>query len=100
MLLNDFAGLTMRMSLPAVVKIKFIYISRSSRPEVFLKKVFLEIYFAKFTGRHLCQGVFFNACNFIEKDTLTEHIQWLLLYLNKSPYLIPKSIKKVKTICS
>ena len=70
MFLNDFAGLTMRMSLPAVVKIKFIYISRSSRPEVFLRKVFLEIYFAKFTGRHLCQGVFLTPATLLKKTLL------------------------------
>ena len=34
-------------------------ISRSSRPEVFCKKdVFRN--FTKFTGKHLCQGAFFN----------------------------------------
>ena len=100
MFLNDFAGLTMRMSLPAVVKIKFIHISRSSRPEVFCKKGVLRNLFRKIHGKTPVPGCIFNACNFIKKDTLTEHIQWLLLYLNKSPYLIPKSIKKVKTICS
>ena len=33
--------------------------------------------FAKFTGKHLCQGLFFDkvavqACNFIEKETLAQ----------------------------
>ena len=30
--------------------------------------------FAKFTGKHLCQSLFFNkvACNFIKKETLTQ----------------------------
>ena len=43
---------------------------RSSRPEVFFKKSVLRN-FAKFTGKHLCQSLFFNkvaglqACNFI-----------------------------------
>ena len=37
-----------------------------------VKKVFLD-YFAKFTGKHLCQRLFFNivaggACNFIKKE--------------------------------
>ena len=47
---------------------------RSSRPEVLCKKgVFRN--FAKFTIKHLCQGLFFNkvagiACNFIKKETL------------------------------
>ena len=31
--------------------------SRRSRPEVFCKKGFLKD-FAKFTGKHLCQGLF------------------------------------------
>ena len=33
--------------------------NRSSCPEVFCKKVVLRN-FAKFTGKHLCQSVFFN----------------------------------------
>ena len=28
--------------------------------------------FAKFAGKHLCQGVFFKACNFIKKETLVQ----------------------------
>ena len=58
--------------------------------------------FAKFTGKHLCQSLFFNkvaglACNFIKKETLaqvfscefceiskntffTEHLRWLLVF--------------------
>ena len=32
---------------------------RSSRPEVFCKKAVLRN-FAKFTGKHLCQSLFFN----------------------------------------
>ena len=32
---------------------------RSSRPEVFCKKVVLRN-FSKFTGKHLCQSLFFN----------------------------------------
>ena len=62
--------------------------SRSSRPEVFCKKGVLGN-FAKFTGKHLCQSLFFNkvaglrpatllkkklwhTCNFIKKDTLAQ----------------------------
>ena len=49
---------------------------RSSLPEVFCKKGVLRN-FAKFTGKHLCQSLFFNkvaggACNFIKKETLTQ----------------------------
>ena len=44
---------------------------RSSCPEVFYKKGVLRN-FPKFTGKHLCQRLFFNkavglACNFIKK---------------------------------
>ena len=50
--------------------------ARSSRPEVFCKKAVLRN-FAKFTGKHLYQSLFFNkvaglACNFIKKETLTQ----------------------------
>ena len=49
---------------------------RSSRPEVFCKKGVLRN-FTKFTGKHLCQSLFFNkvagqACNFIKKETLAQ----------------------------
>ena len=47
-------------------------ILRSSRPDVFCEKSVLRN-FEKFTGKHLCQDLFFNkvaggaACNFIKK---------------------------------
>ena len=49
---------------------------RSSRPEVFCEKGVLRN-FSKFTGKHLCQSLFFNkvaggACNFIKKETLAQ----------------------------
>ena len=34
------------------------FTTRSSRPEVFCKKVLRN--FAKFTGKHLCHSLFFN----------------------------------------
>ena len=42
-------------------------------PEVFYKNSFLKN-FAKFTGKHLCPGLFFSkvAYNFIEKKTLAQ----------------------------
>ena len=57
---------------------------RSSRPEVFCRKGVLRN-FAKFTGKHLCQSLFFNketlalvfSCKFCEisKNTFfTEHL--------------------------
>ena len=54
--------------------------SRSSHPEVFCIKGVLRN-FAKFTGKHLCQSLFFSkvaglrptkACNFIKKETLAQ----------------------------
>ena len=53
-----------------------IHNRRSSCPEVFFKKGVLRN-FAKFTGEHLCQSLFFNkvaggACNFIKKETLAQ----------------------------
>ena len=47
---------------------------RSSRPKVFCKKRVLRN-FAKFTGKRLCQSLFFNkvaGLNFIKKETLAE----------------------------
>ena len=86
-----------------------VYLFRSSRPEVFCKKCVLRN-FRKFTGKHLCQSLFFNkvvwcllpeACNFIKKENLTqafssefckiskntfftENLQWLLLSITKT----------------
>ena len=53
-----------------------ICLFRSSRPEVFCKKGVLRN-FTKFTGKHLCQRLFFNkvsgkGCNFIKKETLAQ----------------------------
>ena len=52
---------------------------RGSRPEVFCRIGVLRN-FAKFTGKHLCQSLFFNkvtglrplACNFIKKEALAQ----------------------------
>ena len=77
--------------------------SRSSRPEVFCKKDVLRN-FAKFTGKHLCQSLFFNKvaglrpatllkkrlwhrsfhanfAKFLRTPILTQHLLWLLLYI-------------------
>ena len=47
--------------------------NRGSRPEVFCKKGALRN-FTKFTGKHLCQSLFFRlvAFNFIKKETLAQ----------------------------
>ena len=49
---------------------------RNSCPEMFCKKGVLRN-FAKFTGKHLCQSLFFNSCrpqvcNFIKNETLAQ----------------------------
>ena len=48
---------------------------RSSRPQVFCSKDVLRN-FAKFSGKDLCQNLFFNKvaglCNFIKKETLAQ----------------------------
>ena len=46
-----------------------VYISRGSCPELFCKKVVLEN-FAKFTGKHPCQSVFFGVSFFRRPATL------------------------------
>ena len=79
-----------------------ICILRSSRPEVFCKKGVLRN-FAKFTGKHLCQNLFFNKVaglrpvtllkkrlwhrcfpvnfvKFLRTPFFIEHLWWLLLY--------------------
>ena len=81
------------------------YMCRSSCQDVFCKKSVLKN-FTKFTGKHLCQSLFFNkvaglrpeTCNFIEKiiwhkifpenfakfprtPFLTQHLWWLLLHV-------------------
>ena len=43
--------------------------NRSSRPEVFCKKGVLRN-FAKFTGKYLCQGLFFNKVAGLRPATL------------------------------
>ena len=78
---------------------------RSSRLEVFCKKGVLRN-FAKFTGKHLCQGLFFNIvaglrpatllkkrlwhrcfpvnfAKFLRTPFLTEHLRWLLLEIKE-----------------
>ena len=79
----------------------FFVSTRSSRPEVFCKKGALSN-FAKFTGKHLCQSLFFNKvaglrpatllkkrlwhrcfpvnfAKFLRTPFFTEHLWWLLL---------------------
>ena len=52
-------------------------INRSTRPDVFCKKRVLRN-FAKFTGKHLCQSLFFNKvaglrpATLLKKETLAQ----------------------------
>ena len=56
---------------------RFLTESRSSRPEVFYKKGVVKN-FAKFTGKHLCQSLFFNKvaglnpATLLKKETLEQ----------------------------
>ena len=68
-----------------------VSVFRSSRPEVFWKKGVLRN-FAKFTGKHLCQSLFFNkvaglrpGCfpvnftKFLRTPFFIEHLWWMPL---------------------
>ena len=71
---------------------------RSSRPEVFCKKGIIKN-FTKFTGKHLCQRLFFNkvaglrpgTCNFIKKKTLAQvfYCQFCEIFKNAFFYRTP-----------
>ena len=56
----------------SIILLKYtITFTRSSLPEVFCKNCVLKNV-SKFSGKHLCQSLFFNkeACNFIKKEGL------------------------------
>ena len=70
--------------------------SRSSHLELFCKKCVLRN-FAKFTGKHLCQSLFFNkivglACNLIKKETLAQVFSCEFCEVSKNtfPYRTPQ----------
>ena len=48
---------------------------RSSRPEMFCKKGILRN-FPKFSGKHLCQGLFFNKVAGLRPGTLLKKRLW------------------------
>ena len=52
---------------------------RSSPPEVFCKKRFLRN-FAKFTGKHLCQSLFFNKVAGLRHATLVKKRLWHICF--------------------
>ena len=84
-----------------------LFINRLLITEAVLQRYSVrKVFFAKFSGKHQCQSLFFNsicrpeACNFIKRETLTlvfscefceiskhtffiEHLRWLLLLLKK-----------------
>ena len=56
--------------------------------QVFCKKDVLRN-FAKFTGKHLCQSLFFNkglACNFIKKETLAQVFSFEFCEISKNTF--------------
>ena len=53
---------------------------RSSSPEVFYKKGVLRN-FAKLTGKHLCQGLFFNKVAGLRPATLLKRRLWHRCFL-------------------
>ena len=71
---------------------------RSSRPEVFCKKGVLENV-AKFTGKHLCQDLFFNkVLNFIKKGTVEQVLSCVLCEIFKNTLFI-ENFRWNKTMC-
>ena len=58
-----------------------------------MKKVLLEILLLKkFTGKHLCQNLFFNkvagaACNFIKKESLAQVFSCEFCEISKNTFL-------------
>ena len=67
-------------------------------PDMFRKKVVLRN-FKKFTGKHLCQSLFFNnvaglrpqACNFIKKETVAQvfSCEFCEIFMNTFLYRTP-----------
>ena len=64
---------------------------RSSRPEVFCEKGVLRN-FAKFTGKHLCQSLFFNKvaglrpATLLKKETLAQVFSCELCEVSKNTF--------------
>ena len=81
-----------------MLKVNTIF--RSSRPEVFCKKGVLKD-FAKFTGKHLCQRLFFcEFCEISKNNFFTEHLRWLLFYFCALPkeYRVARKCKNEANI--
>ena len=92
-----------------ILKFQNFKFFRSSRLDVFCKKGVL-VNFAKLTGIHLCQGLFFNkvaglrpeACNFIKKKTLTQmySCEFCEIYKNTffTEHVQPTASEKLKIL--
>ena len=99
---------TSEITLQSVAKTSIFF--GSSLPEVFCKKGVLTN-FVKYTGKHLCQRLFFNKVSGLRPETLlkkslwhrcfpvnfakflrtpflTEHLQWLLLNFIQSVFCL------------
>ena len=65
-----------------------IYLQKQP-PEVFCKKHFLKN-FAKFTGKHMCQSLFFNkvagGLHFIKKETLAHVFSFQFCEISKNTF--------------
>ena len=82
---------------------KLFDIVRSSRPEVFCKKSNLRN-FTKFTGKHLCQRLFFNkvaglACNFIKKESLAQVFSYEFCEISKNAFLQRTPLVAASVLC-
>ena len=86
---NDASGNMKQFKLQFIVSPRPCYKSfrtptgRRSHPEMFCKKGVLRN-FAKFTGKHLCQSLFFNkvegSLQFLRTPFHGEHLRWQLLH--------------------
>ena len=68
---------------------------RSSRPDVFREKFVLRN-FTKFTGKHLCQSLFFNEVAVLRPATLLKK-ETLALVFSRKFYAISKNTFSYKT---
>ena len=97
------------------LSVELLSVLKSSRQEVFCKKVVLKNFF-KFTVKHLCHGLFFNKvaglrpatllkkrlwhrcfpvnfAKFLRTPFLIEHLPWLLLNLFQKTYYPKHSLQ-------
>ena len=72
-----------RRDLDRVQSKYFLKMYRSNRPEVFCKKGVVRN-FTKFTGKHLCQSLFFN---FIKKETLAQVFSCQFCEISKDTFV-------------